>query len=248
MKTVFINILILFLACNYSYSDDNLQSSSIEFIANKGQWVDCDGNAVPDIKFKANVEEREVYVRNSGLSFVLRKFEPDSTKIKEKKEDVLLRENEMEPGTMHTHRMDIEFAGANNNAQISGMEKLPQYNNYYYPHCADGITHVPAYAKVEYNNVYDNIDLMVYANEENSLEYDFIVKPGANPQKIKLKLIESGNTELSAEGNLIAETILGKFEQMKPYTYQMETAKRQKSKALLFLMATRSVLKWKIMI
>ena len=235
MKTVFINILILFLACNYSYSDDNLQSSSIEFIANKGQWVDCDGNAVPDIKFKANVEEREVYVRNSGLSFVLRKFEPDSTKIEEKKQDVLLMDNEMEPGTVYTHRMDIEFSGANNITQISGMEKLPQYNNYYYPHCADGITHVPVYAKVEYNNVYDNIDLMVYANEENSLEYDFIVKPGANPQKIKLKLIESGNTELSAEGNLIAETILGKIEQMKPYTYQIINGVKKEIKSAFVL-------------
>ena len=37
------------------------------------------------------------------------------------------------------------------------------------------------YAKVKFKDVYPGIDMVYYGNQE-SLEYDFVVKPGADPK------------------------------------------------------------------
>jgi hypothetical protein len=48
-------------------------------------------------------------------------------------------------------------------------------------------TNVPTYGAVIYKDVYPGIDWMFY-ERDGSLEYDFIVAPGAEPSQIRLKL------------------------------------------------------------
>jgi hypothetical protein len=48
-------------------------------------------------------------------------------------------------------------------------------------------TAVPDYSRVEYQGVYPGIDL-VYHGLQGSLEYDFVVAPGADPQQIRLRV------------------------------------------------------------
>src|SRR5437879_11447096 len=48
-------------------------------------------------------------------------------------------------------------------------------------------THVPLFGRVHYRSVYKNVDLVYYGNE-TQLEYDFVVRPGGDPQSIGFSL------------------------------------------------------------
>lgn len=234
MKTIVI-IFVIFL--NYfnvmsqpiNLMQENNQSSKIEFIENRGQFVDFDGNLIPDIKYTASIEGQQLYVRDNGISFLFSQFEEDTTAVIDS--NMLMMGIEPMAGTMTYHRMDMNLVGANFNATVRGLEKQPQYNNYYYTHCPDGITHVPVYAKVQYEEIYPDIDFVLYTKENVGLEYDFVVKPGGDPSQIKLKFDEADNASISQEGNLIAENILGKIEQLKPYSYQNINGGRKEVKS-----------------
>ncbi len=49
----------------------------------------------------------------------------------------------------------------------------------------DWHTGIPNYAHVRYRNVYSRIDLMCYGHQRD-LEYDFILRPGADPSQIRV--------------------------------------------------------------
>ncbi|MEW5978489.1 MAG: SBBP repeat-containing protein, partial [Acidobacteriota bacterium] len=63
-------------------------------------------------------------------------------------------------------------------------------------------TNVPHYAKVRYRDVYPGIDLVYYAKDQN-LEYDFVVKPAGDPQRIQLAFEGTASVRLSDGGDLI---------------------------------------------
>jgi hypothetical protein len=68
----------------------------------------------------------------------------------------------------------------------------------------------PNYGRVRFANVYPGIDL-VYYGKDGQLEYDWIVKPGAEPTKIRLKFEGIGNVRVDAQGDLVLETSSGEF-------------------------------------
>ena len=211
MKLVAILILLVI-------SFSILSAKDIEFISNKGQLIYHDKSHAEDVLFTAKVSGKRVYVRNSGLSFVYSKFEKDSIVDTKSIKDRLFDDFEIPSGTLTTHRMDLELIEPNSESEIVGLEKLEVYNNYYLPHCK--VTHVPIYGKVKYKNVYDNIDMVLYTAENGDLEYDFVIKPGGNPQDIKFKFEYTDGVEKTEQGSLLIKNPLGELEQLKPRTFQ----------------------------
>src|SRR6185437_10490853 len=62
--------------------------------------------------------------------------------------------------TRHYHRVDINLAGCNTDAQIVGEDKLEAYYNYFTAGTPEGgVSNVHCYGKVIYKNIYPNIDL-----------------------------------------------------------------------------------------
>jgi hypothetical protein len=62
---------------------------------------------------------------------------------------------------------------------------------------------IPHYAKVSEGSVYDGIDLVFYSNG-GDLEYDFVVKPGADPKQIRLAFTGADSIRLNhASGYLV---------------------------------------------
>src|SRR2546428_259370 len=58
------------------------------------------------------------------------------------------------------------------------------------------------YAKVRYRNVYPGVDLVYYGNQQQ-LEYDFVVGPGADPGRIALRFQGADRLEVDTEGDLV---------------------------------------------
>ena len=105
-------------------------------------------------------------------------------------------------------------------APVTGLEELPGKANYFIGNDpAKWRSNVPTYAKVRYREVYPGIDLVYYGNQRQ-LEYDFVVAPGANPQRIGLAFKGVDRLEIDAQGDLILHAPGGALRQRKPVVYQ----------------------------
>ena len=116
---------------------------------------------------------------------------------------------------------------ANDNPAISGLNPLPLVSNYYLGNNPNQYReNVPHFAKVKYAQVYPGIDVVYYGNQ-NELEYDFIVAPGADPNMIQMNFAGATNLRLADNGDLVINTKGGALRQHKPILYQTSNGVRQ---------------------
>lgn len=88
----------------------------------------------------------------------------------------------------------LAFLG-HNNPSVNGEGVLKSYSNYFLGNSSNSwITKVPHFSRVVYSNLYPGIDAVFYGNNQK-IEYDLIVTPGADPSKIQFSL--SGIESLS---------------------------------------------------
>jgi len=115
--------------------------------------------------------------------------------------------------------LHIRPVGANPSPLISALEELPGKSNY-----LDGAapstwhTNIPNYARVLYRDVYPGIDLAYHGNE-GKLEYDWVVRPGADPAAIRLSFPGARRVRLDG-GELAMETAAGELRNRQPAAYQ----------------------------
>jgi uncharacterized protein (TIGR03437 family) len=84
----------------------------------------------------------------------------------------------------------------------------------------------PLYARAVYHGVYPGIDL-VFHGDTGSLEYDFIVTPGASPRRIALDVSGADSLRLDSDGALSIATPAGEIRWKKPEIYQVKDGVRQ---------------------
>src|SRR6266513_2493331 len=114
----------------------------------------------------------------------------------------------------------MSFAGANPRPRVTGLEELPGKANYFIGNDpAKWRTNVPTYAKVRYTDLYPRIDLLYYGNQRQ-LEYDLVVRPGADTTSIVLDIQGADRLQVDAQGDLVLQTTVGPIRQRKPVIYQ----------------------------
>src|SRR5262249_37507418 len=121
----------------------------------------------------------------------------------------------------------MKLVNANARPKIEGLDQLPGQSNYLIG--ADPKLWqrgVPNYAKVRYREVYPGVDLVFYGNQ-NRLEYEFVVAPGADPNTIRLRFYDAGRISADAGGDLISETANGLARRRKPEIYQEMNGERR---------------------
>jgi uncharacterized protein (TIGR03437 family) len=96
---------------------------------------------------------------------------------------------------------------------------LPGVVNYLVGAAASWHTGIPTYARVRYREVYPGIDV-VYYGTEGHLEYDFVLAPGADPRKIRVRYDGASRLRLDARGDLVIESASGEMRQPRPTIYQ----------------------------
>jgi len=111
--------------------------------------------------------------------------------------------------------MRVTFDHASTKPQLQGGTPLPTKTSVLKGNDrAKWRSGIANYIDVRANNLYPGIDLKYYGNG-GDLEYDLIVKPGANPKQIRLR-IDGVKPVLDPDGNLSAA-----FMQKHPVAYQM---------------------------
>jgi hypothetical protein len=105
---------------------------------------------------------------------------------------------------------------------LTGLEPTGGVSNYYPGNDAKAWrTNIPHYNRVTAGSVYEGVDLIFYANG-GDLEYDFVVKPGADPKKIRLAFEgQDGMRGDDKSGDLVLTTWKGsELRQIRPKVYQ----------------------------
>jgi len=210
---------------SYDDSKTDLKNSSQDFILieNIGQIRDALGNEMPNVLFHTRSQGVDMYVTNNGISYVFRTKSGIS--------------DDAEAG-INCYRLDMKLLGSKKNVVIKKEFPINQQLNYYTPEFPQGIS-PQAYKKVTIENVYNCIDL-VYYEKDGLMKYDFVVKAGANPEKIRMKYFGAEDIIIDKEGNVVIKTPLGEVTEKKPFTYSattnqvIESAYKVKNKTVKF--------------
>jgi Beta-propeller repeat len=121
----------------------------------------------------------------------------------------------------------MKLIGANSAPKVLGVDTLPGKSNYFIGNDPSRWrSNVPSYSQVRYSSVYPGIDLIYYGNQQQ-LEYDFVLSPGADPNTIGLVFDGADRMEVDAEGDLILHIEGGELRHRKPVTYQEMNGRRR---------------------
>ena len=201
------------IPCSAANADDPLRvrvsdmygKLPLSFAANRGQTNS-------DVKFLSRGAGHTLFLAPTEAVLVLVKPEHPSSR------DLTARLEK--PGTATQAVLRMTFVGANPDARVTGHQELPGKANYFLgKDPATWRTDVPTYAKVHYRDVYPGIDLVYYGNQRQ-LEYDFVVAPGADPERIALGFQGADRLDVDAQGDLVVHTTAGTIRQRKPLIYQ----------------------------
>jgi uncharacterized protein (TIGR03437 family) len=118
------------------------------------------------------------------------------------------------------------LAGAAAMARPEGEDPLAAKANYFLGDPAQWRTGAPLFRRAVERNVYSGIDL-VFHGDNGSLEYDFRVRPGANPRRIILDVSGASAMHVDAGGALAIATQAGEIRWKKPEVYQWKNGVRQ---------------------
>ncbi len=114
----------------------------------------------------------------------------------------------------------LKIVNANKESQANGRETLPGKVNYLLGQDRAGWrTGVSTFGRVAYDDVYPGVDLVYYGNQRQ-LEYDFIVRPGADPRVIALEVEGADRLEVDERGDLVVHVGNRQVRQHKPVVYQ----------------------------
>ncbi|HXN41430.1 MAG TPA: SBBP repeat-containing protein, partial [Myxococcaceae bacterium] len=87
-------------------------------------------------------------------------------------------------------------------------------------------TDIPHFSRVQYDEIYPGVDLVLYGND-GQLEYDLIVKPGADTKRIRLAFDGAVKEELDERGDLVISAAAGSIRQRRPFVYQDQDGVRR---------------------
>jgi hypothetical protein len=114
----------------------------------------------------------------------------------------------------------MRLLGANPAPQVVGQDQQPGVSNYFLGNDpAQWHTAIAHYGRIVYREVYPGVDLSFYGNQQH-LEYDFTVAPGADPQSIALAFKGALGMTLDAQGDLVLQTASGAVVEQAPVMYQ----------------------------
>ena len=132
--------------------------------------------------------------------------------------------NPKEAGKEDVLRMRL--VGANPSPEISGVDETSAKSNYFIGNDrSKWRRNVSNFGKVRYAGVYPGVDLVFYGNQQQ-LEYDFVVAPGADPNVISLGFAQANAgsnglpLHISDDGELVAHLSGGDVSFHKPVVYQ----------------------------
>ena len=180
-------------------------SSGLVFVENKGQWP-------TDVRFRADLPGGFLFLKNNGLHYVFYDTQE------------MARRHAAGPPTapvlptIRAHGVGVTLAGQTGTAAPTGLNPVGTLFGYFGgtdpAHWAGGAR---GFAEVIYADVYPGINLRVYAYYQ-TLKYEFVVQPGANPAQIRLAYA-GADALMLADNRLTISTSVTDFRENAPFSF-----------------------------
>jgi hypothetical protein len=171
----------------------NLNRMPLSFTENQGQLPE-------NVSFYVQGSDKTLYFTPQGVTFSL----TGTTADKE---------------TTRRWVVKLDFIGANPAVRARGQDKQETVISYFKGRPEDWKTNLPTYGQVVYPDLWPGIDL-IYSGSVNKLKYEFVVKPGADPNQIRLAYRGATAVWVKETGQLVVTTPLASFGDAQPYAYQ----------------------------
>jgi len=119
----------------------------------------------------------------------------------------------------------LEFVGANPAVRPSGESRTPTVVSYFAGARENWKVGLKTYRRIVYDEVWPGIDL-VYRATVSGLKYEFVVRPGADPTRIRLRYVGASVVQLTPSGDLEITTPIERFTDTSPVAFQTVGGKR----------------------
>lgn len=121
----------------------------------------------------------------------------------------------------HMATVEMQLRGADTESEVRG-EALTENRSNYFIGKDESLwkRDIPNFLKVRQSRVYPGIDAVFYGNEQR-VEYDFVVAPGADVSQIAWAIRGAASVSLDREGQLHIRTAAGEILEHPPLAYQM---------------------------
>ena len=182
------------------------------FVKNKGQF----DNILPNkksVEYAYTNGDEQVYFNKSGVTYFLQKHFPLTEEQMEKMED---GKKLIQKPTLKAF-VNVIWENSNQNIEILVSDQQPFYHSFgeeqYKSEC---------YKKITYKNVYNHIDIeYVFTNEKDiGIEYNVILRPGANVNDIKIKYSGDVKKVYLKRGNVVIKTSVSNITEYAPISFQ----------------------------
>lgn len=197
-------LLISFLIFGFGEVFSSGVFKDIRFVENKGQWNNR-------VRFVSSFPGGRIFVENNAITYKFidfRTYNETHGRLSGK-------------GLVDYHAVQLRFAGASEKVKIDRENPYPaDYNFFTGRDKSRWTTGVKAYQKVQYNNLYDGIDLEIISQGDR-YKYSFVVNPNANAGLIEFEYRGTNKLYLNQDGNLIIKTKLGEIHEIKPKAIQI---------------------------
>jgi Bacterial Ig-like domain (group 3) len=126
------------------------------------------------------------------------------------------------------HLTQVEFLGANLAAHLEALDPARAHVNLLIGNDPSQWQHdLPTYARVRASQLYPGIDLVYYGSGQGSLEYDLVLAPHADLQKIRFRSSGDDKAILERDGSLELDGKDGSVRLQRPVLYQDENGDRK---------------------
>jgi uncharacterized repeat protein (TIGR01451 family) len=157
-------------------------------------FIENKGQVSDDAKFMVKMSHETVYFEPSEVQFVLNS--KNNTSIV---------------------RMSFEGARA---SQLLGENRLSGIANFFIGNnSSKWVTDIPTYSSVKYESLYPGVDL-VFKGTEGNLKHEFVLKPGADPDKIILAFNGQDSLSIDKNGSIQIKTGTENLTDSAPLCYQ----------------------------
>ncbi|MDP4114805.1 MAG: SBBP repeat-containing protein [Bacteroidota bacterium] len=219
---LFISLLTITLYAGNENTQQKLNGVNKNFfIQNTGQWPS-------EVKYLAKVGGMNAWITNSGVVYDYYKInrnysQQQSPKLTPDKQSELEQSNTSIKG----HIVKMQLVDVNVNAVCTGDNRQEGYYNYFLGNDqTKWAGNVPLYGNVAVNEIYPKINVKYYF-DGNNIRYDYIVKPGADISRLKMKFEGQESVRVNESGELVIKTSLGEVTNGKLYSYQNDNGKEK---------------------
>jgi gliding motility-associated-like protein len=205
-------------------------TKSLEFIQNKGQW---DGR----VRYEAALPAGRLFALPDALTYSF--LDPAALRHH--------HGSTAEPaGPVATeiagHAYTVHFEKASTRARLTAETPTTGERNYFIGNDERRwASHVGAFRQLRYTDLWPGIDLTLYENNRQQLEYDVLLAPRANPARVALRYDGASALTLDAAGRLVIKTTVGTTTELAPKAWQLDAAGRQQPVACRYVLTGSTV-------